>query len=209
MTERYAIAIFNREEEYILKPFLANPPTIDRLVIITGKHIQDDCRYRITSFLGMMNVSAEFSYVEDITNFFQIFFIIRKMCTVYGRPEWVNISCGSGIGMAALAIHAVNENIPMVAYEKDLNKSFVVNVRKLRKINIFDGKYFNLMEDIANGYDTIGKLSEINHIDKSIVSRRLKVLASVDLIERKEEGRKYPFRFHLSEFGKSLLGNSI
>jgi len=204
---RYAIAIFNNEEEYIIKPFLSNPPKVSKLILICNKNSEhEESKERIVDFLNMINVTAEFIYVDDITNFFQTFFTVRGLCMREGPPSWVNISCGSGIGMAALAVHAVKNNISVVAYESNKDKTVIVNLKKLQKINIFDQRYFKLMEDLANGKDTIKQLAESNRIDKSTVSRRLRGLYSMEVINKmSDERRSRPYKFALSEFGKSLL----
>ncbi|MGC8727609.1 MAG: hypothetical protein ACP5RG_06380, partial [Thermoplasmata archaeon] len=149
---------------------------------------------------------VDYVYVGDITNFFQIFLTIRSICNKYGEPEWVNISCGSGIGMAALAVHAVNRNMKMVAYEKDIDKSFMINVKKLQKINVFDPRYYNLIHSIGEGVDTIKKLSELYLINKSTVSRRLNNLILMEIITKKGKGKNgNVYTFSLSDFGRMLL----
>ncbi|MGC8547117.1 MAG: hypothetical protein ACP5MU_05630 [Thermoplasmata archaeon] len=154
----------------------------------------------------MIEVKVDYVYVGDITIFFQIFLTIRSICNKYGEPEWVNISCGSGIGMAALAVHAVNRNIKMVAYEKDIDKSFMINVKKLQKINVFDPRYYNLIYSIGEGVDTIKKLSELYLINKSTVSRRLNNLILMEIITKKGKGKNgIVYTFSLSDFGRMLL----
>jgi predicted transcriptional regulator len=207
MTLKYSIAVLNNDIDYILKPFLSDIPKVDKLIIITSKITDyNNLRNRINLFLDMIGVKVDYVYVGDITNFFQIFLTMRSICIKYGEPEWVNISCGSGIGMAALAVHAVNRNMKMVAYEKDTDKSFIINVKKLQKINVFDPRYYNLIHSIGEGVDTIKKLSELYLINKSTVSRRLNNLMLMEIITRTGKGKNGDvYIFTLSDFGKTLL----
>ena len=207
MTLKYSVAVLNNDIDHILKPFLSDAPKVDKVIIITSK-IKDnnDLKNKIDLFLEMIGVKVDYVYIGDITNFFQIFLTIRSICNKYGEPEWVNISCGSGIGMAALAVHAVNRNLKMVAYEKDIDKSFIINVKKLQKINVFDPRYYNLIRSIGDGIDTIKRLSELYLINKSTVSRRLNNLMLMEIITRNGKGKNgNVYTFALSEFGKMLL----
>ncbi len=207
MENGYAIALFNKEEDYIIKPFLSNVPKIDRLIIIANKDSEhEESKKRLINFLDEINIVSTFVYVNDITNFFQTFFTVRVLCMQEGLPVWVNASCGSGIGMAALAIHAVKHNVKMVVYEKDEDKTAVVDVKKLQKINILDQRYLNIMKDIENGKNTISKLAYANNIDKSLVCRRIKNLISMEIVKKlNEDNRNKPYIYSLTEFGKTLL----
>ncbi len=207
MENGYAIALFNKEEDYIIKPFLSNVPKIDRLIIIANKDSEhEESKKRLINFLDEINIVSTFVYVNDITNFFQTFFTVKVLCMQEGPPVWVNASCGSGIGMAALAIHAVKHNVKMVVYEKDEDKTAVVDVKKLQKINILDQRYLNIMKDIENGKNTISKLAYANNIDKSLVCRRIKNLISMEIVKKlNEDNRNKPYIYSLTEFGKTLL----
>jgi DNA-binding MarR family transcriptional regulator len=207
MENTYAIALFNKEEDYIIKPFLSNVPKIDKLVIISNKNSEyEELKRRMVDFFDVINVVTDFVYVDDITNFFQTFFTVRALCMQEGSPAWVNISCGSGIGMIALAIHALKRDIKMVVYEKESDKTVIVDSKKLQKINIFDPRYFNLLVDIANGKNTISKLAESNNIDKSLVSRRIKNMMEMEIVKKLIDGKgNKPCILTLTEFGKSIL----
>ncbi|MEM0161329.1 MAG: DUF6293 family protein [Thermoplasmata archaeon] len=207
MEKGYAIALFNREEDYIIKPFLSNVPKIDKLIIIANKNSEhEESKRRLINFLDEINIAFKFVYVNDITNFFQTFFTVRALCMQEGPPVWVNASCGSGIGMAALAIHAIKHNVKMVVFEKDEDRTAVVDVKKLQKINILDHRYLNIMKNIANGKNTISKLAYANNIDKSSVSRYIKNLISMEIVKKlNEDNKNKPYIFCLTEFGKTLL----
>jgi predicted transcriptional regulator len=207
MEHRYAITIFNKEGDYIIKPFFSNIPKIDKLIIISNKDSSDGgLKRKLVDFLETVNVTADFVYVDDITNFFQTFFTVKVLCIQEGPPTWVNVSCGSGIGMTALTIHAIKHNIQMIVYEKDSGKTAIVDVKKLQKINIFDPRYLNIIKDIATGKNTITKLAISNDIDKSLVSRRLKNLISIEIVKKLDDEKKIkPCIFSLTEFGKSIL----
>ncbi|MGC8562737.1 MAG: hypothetical protein ACP5NO_06035, partial [Thermoplasmata archaeon] len=168
MESSYAITIFNKEEDYLIKPFLSDVPKVDRLIIILNKNSSyDQLESKIREFLDLVNTKIDLIYVNDITNFFQILFAVKSICAQRGLPSWVNISCGSGIGMAALAIYAVERNISMVIYERETNRTTVVSPKKVYRMDIFDPVYFNLIKDIASGKNTIRQLATSNGIDKS------------------------------------------
>ena len=207
MENKYAIAIFNKEEDYIVKPFFSNIPKIERLIIISNKNsVDEETKRKLIDFLDTVGVVYDFIYLDDITNFFQVYFTVRVLCVKEGQPVWVNASCGSGIGMAALALHAIKHNIKMVLYEKESDKTVLVDIKKLQRINIFDLRYLNTIKEIANGNNTISKLSNSLNIDKSLVFRRLKNLISVEIVKKLDNEKKIkPCIYSLTEFGEFIL----
>ncbi|MCL5680755.1 MAG: hypothetical protein M1515_01735 [Candidatus Thermoplasmatota archaeon] len=203
----YAITILNKVEDYVIKPFLSDIPKVDRLIVILNKNSgYDQPESKIKEFFDLINVKIDLIYVNDVTNFFQIFLLVKSICGQSGSPSWVNISCGSGIGMSALAIFSVNRNIPMVIYEKETDRTIMVSPKKIQKMDIFDPIYVNLIKDIAGGKNTIRQLATSNRIDKSTVSRRLKNLISMEIVDRMDNSR-HAYKFSLSEFGRWFLEN--
>ncbi|MFG1519555.1 MAG: winged helix-turn-helix domain-containing protein [Thermoplasmataceae archaeon] len=207
MTENYGIAILDREGEYIVKPFFSDIPKISKLTVICDLKTEfKDSKSEIIGFLKLTGVKSEFIEIDDVGNFFQIFLVLQKICKSNGTPAWVNISCGSGIGVSALTIHAFNQNILMVVYDKYKDATSVINVKKLKKINIYSRKYISLMKEISINAKTTRELSIQLKITNSATSRRLKKLLSLDVIRRNGSGtRNYPYYYSLTEFGKILL----
>ncbi len=207
MENNYAIAIFNKEEDYIVKPFFSNIPKIEKLIIISDKNSIDDEKKRILlDFLNTVNIKYDFIYLNDITNFFQVYFIVSIISLNEGNPVWVNASCGSGIGMAALTLHAVKNNIKIILYEKESNRTSIVDIKKLQKINLFDLRYLNIIKELNKGNNTISMLAKSLNIDKSVVSRRLANLLSIEIIKKIDNPKKIkPYIFCLTEFGKLIL----
>ncbi len=208
MIEEYGIAILDQEGDYIVKPFFADIPKISKLIIICdSKPEYRNIKQKITDFLKFKNINLEFIEIKDVGNFFQIFLVLQKICKSKNDPIWINISCGSGIGVSALTIHAYNEDIPMVVYDKYLDSTMVINVKKLKKINIYNKRYMQLMREILIKPKTIEQLSVSLNITKSAVSRRLKNLLALGIITRNGTGsRNYPYVHSMNEFGRLLLG---
>ena len=208
MTEEYGIAILDQEGDYIVKPFFSDIPKISKLIIICdAKTEYGNAKQKIIDFLKLKNIKPEFIEIKDVGNFFQIFLVLQKICKSKNDPTWVNISCGSGIGVSALTIHAYNQDILMVVYDKYLNSTIVINVKKLKKIDIYNKRYIQLMREISAKPQSIEKLSVTLNITKSAVSRRLKNLLALGIITRNGAGsRNYPYEHSLNEFGRLLLG---
>lgn len=207
MEENYGIAILDQEGEYIVKPFFSSIPKISKLVVICDPKTEyKDSKREILDFLKLKAIKPEFIEINDVGNFFQIFLVLQKICKTKGTPTWVNISCGSGIGVSALTIHAFNENIPLIVYDRYQDSTVVINVRKLKKVNIYNRRYMSLMKEIAIQGKTIEELSALMNITYSATSRRLKNLLSLDVIMRNGTGtRNYPYVHLLTKFGKLLL----
>ena len=207
MVENFGIAILDQEGEYIVKPFFSNIPKISKLIIICDSKLEyKDSKRKIIDFLKFKGVKPEFIEIKDVGNFFQIFLVLQKICKSKRTPTWVNISCGSGIGVSALTIHAYNENILMVVYDKYQDSTTVINVKKLKKVNIYKGPYMKLMKEMSTNGKTIEELSLSVKITNSATSRRLKNLLSFGLVMRNGAGkRNYPYIHSLTEFGKLFL----
>jgi len=207
MTENYGIAILDREGEYIVKPFFSDIPKIAKLTIICDPKTEyKDSKREVANFLKLSGIKYEFIEVNDVSNFFQIFLVLQKICKSKGTPTWVNISCGSGIGVSALTIHAFNQDIAMVVYDKYLDSTVVINIKRLKKIDIYNRRYMDLMKEIYKNGKTIEELSISLNIAKSTISRRLKNLVALDVVTRNGTGaRNYPYVHTLTEFGKILV----
>ncbi|MCW6169542.1 MAG: hypothetical protein LVQ96_05500 [Thermoplasmatales archaeon] len=207
MVENFGIAILDQEGEYVLKPFFSDIPKISKLIIICDSKIEyNDSKREIINFLKLKAIKSEFIEIKDVGNFFQIFLVLQKICKYKNKPTWVNISCGSGIGVSALTIHAYNEDILMIVYDKYKDSTTVINVKKLKKVNIYKGPYMKLMKEMSTNGKTIEELSISLNITNSATSRRLKNLLLFGLIIRNGTGkRNYPYVHFLTEFGKLFL----
>ncbi|BAB59611.1 hypothetical protein [Thermoplasma volcanium GSS1] len=207
MLENYGIAILEREGEYIIKPFFSGIPKISTLSIIYDRNLEyEQARKEILDFLKLSGIKTEFVGIGDVNNFFQVFLILQKICKTKGIPRWINVSCGSGLGVSALTIHAFKQNIPMVIYDKYIDKTVMIEAKRLKKINIYNNKYITLIREISKDPKTIKDLSRSLKIDTSTISRRLKSLLSLDMIMRLGKGtRNYPYLYKLNDFGKILL----
>jgi predicted transcriptional regulator len=208
MSEEYGIAILDQEGDYIVKPFFSDIPKITKLIIICdAKTEYKNAKQKISDFLKLKNITPEFVEIKDVGNFFQIFLVLQKICKSKSDPTWVNISCGSGIGVSALTIHAYNQDILMIVYDKYRNSTAVINVKKLKKIDIYNKRYIQIMREISVKAKTIEELSVSFNITNSAVSRRLKNLLALGILTRNGMGtRNYPFVYSLNEFGRLLLG---
>ena len=208
MSEEYGIAILDQEGDYIVKPFFSDIPKISKLIIICdAKTEYKNAKQKISDFLRLKNIKPEFVEIKDVSNFFQIFLVLQKICKTKSDPTWVNISCGSGIGVSALTIHAYNQDILMVVYDKYMDSTAVINVKKLKKIDIYNKRYIQIMREISTKAKTIEELSVSLNITDSAVSRRLKNLLALGIVTRNGIGtRNYPFVHSLNEFGRLLLG---
>ncbi len=207
MTDEYGIAILDQEGDYIVKPFFSDIPKISKLIIICDSKTEyGNAKQRITDFLKLKGIKSEFIEIKDVGNFFQIFLVLQKICKARKDPSWVNISCGSGIGVSALTIHAYNQDILMVVYDKYLDSTVVISVKKLKKIDIYNKRYIQIMKEISIKPKTIEELSVSLNITKSAVSRRLKNLLALGIITRNGTGsRNYPYTHSMNEFGRLLL----
>jgi hypothetical protein len=208
MSEEYGIAILDQEGDYIVKPFFSGIPKISKLIIICdAKTEYKNAKQKISDFLKLKDITPEFVEIKDVGNFFQIFLVLQKICKSKSDPTWVNISCGSGIGVSALTIHAYNQDILMIVYDKYRDSTAVINVKKLKKIDIYNKRYIQIMREISVKAKTIEELSISLNITNSAVSRRLKNLLALGILTRNGMGtRNYPFVYSLNEFGRLLLG---
>lgn len=207
MNENYGIAILNKDGKHIIRPFFANIPKISKLVVISGpKSNNEEATYEVIDFLESINVKFEFIRISDIEDFLEIFLVIQKVCKSKGAPTWVNVSCGSGIGVSALTIHACSKRIPLVVHDNLSSRTAVIDIKKIKSMKIYDQNFVNIIESLSAGNKTIFELARAINLEKSTISRRLNELISLGLIIRKGSGSKNnPYTHMLSEFGKLML----
>ncbi len=206
MNISYGLAILDLNPSVITKPFLENIPKISKLFIIgSQKEKYFSSLNSIQNFLISINIDYEFINIDDITDFFEIYLTLEKICEKYGIPEWVNVSSNQGIGISAFAVHGYIKNTPLILYDKEKDTTIFTTIKKLKKIRIYKNKYFDIIEELKTGEKTIKDLSNKIGISKSAMSRRLKNMKILNIVKLRGSGRgKTPYKYSLTSFGKKL-----
>ena len=69
--------------------------------------------------------------IKDVFDFFEIYTAIEKLISENGDPLWINVTSGPGIAIAAMALVSAEKGIPLVAYDKELDRTVIVETEEL------------------------------------------------------------------------------
>ncbi|CAC11816.1 hypothetical protein [Thermoplasma acidophilum] len=206
MIGSYALSILD-EAEVLVDLLTGGAPKVNKIFLITSsRRKRPDYYGELESCLKEMDLNLEIITVDDVSNFFEVYLILEKICELEGTPKWVNVGSGHGIMLSALAVHAFIKDALLVAFDKEEKKVIVTDIKKLKRIKIYQKRYFELISELGEGEKTITELSKIFNLSRSAMSRRLKHMETLNIVVRKGTGRSnIPYVFKLTELGRKLL----
>ncbi|MGC8608467.1 MAG: winged helix-turn-helix domain-containing protein [Thermoplasmata archaeon] len=207
MIGSYALSLSEGDNRLLIDIFLNGAPKVEKLFLISSskrqKSVYDD---EIIKFSEEFGIRLNTVTVDDISNFFEIYLILEKICELEGTPSWINITSGSGTGLSALTVHAFLKDAPLVMYDKEVRKVIITNINKLKRIKIYQKRYFELISELGRNEKSLNELSKIFMLSRSAMSRRLRHMEMLNIVVRKGTGRtNFPYVYRLTEFGKKLL----
>lgn len=203
----YGLSFVGFRADLIIKPFVRNTPLIGRMMLVsTADEKAIKATNDVKRFLTSIDVPYEVILINDAYNFFELYFMFEKIYYDYGRPKWVNVSAGPGIGIIALSMIAVLHNILMVSYDVQRDNVILTDVSQLKKLDFYKNKYFSILERIGSGKETLSELAKEFNTSKSSMSRRLKNLREFNVVTTSGSGKGYSkMTYELTDFGNVLL----
>jgi DNA-binding HxlR family transcriptional regulator len=206
----YGITIAGHRTNIIVKPFIySNVKVVKTVVIITDR----DPEAHKTSMsaadeLKEYGVETEIILIDNIFNFQKMFYVAKKILRERGKPNWINVTAGPGIAIAALI--SVFSRSNLVYFKEGIINSEVISVETENIVKGFGKieKMMPLLEYInKEGYVEFNTLSSaFKAISKATLSRMLTLLKDSGLIESKGAGRGGQRKqYYISSLGKNIL----
>ncbi len=188
---RYSIAISGFQSELIIKPFLRVRNPLDELVlIITNNPKSLETADAVKRVLAFNNVECTLLPVTDIFNFFEVFVNLEILFEKKGKPKWINVSAGPGIAISSLTFFSITHNIPVVFYNRENDKTSLVDISKSKDLFRNARKNLNILKLIEKNPLFLEEISNKLGLSKSTISRRVSLLREAYLVQTTVINRK-------------------
>ena len=210
MSLDYGVSFVGFRSDLVIKPFLHDIPHIQKLILIssTNEKARNSIE-QVKRFLASIGIEYEVKLVKDVFDFFEIYFLFEKLCSMHGDPKWINVSAGPGAGTSALAINATMHEIMLISYDAERDRLVVTDIRRLKRLKQFKNKYLQIIEELRHEEMTLTELSSRFEMSKSAMSRRLKNLRDLNVVKTEGVGRGASrMKYKLSEFGMLISSDS-
>jgi CRISPR locus-related DNA-binding protein len=201
---KYSIAISGFQSELIIKPFLRVRNPIDELILIVTNNSKSlETADAVKKLLAFNNVECTLLSVSDIFNFFEVLVNLEILLERKGRPKWINVSAGPGIAISSLTFFSITHNIPVVFYNRESDKTSMVDISKSKDLFRNAKKNLNILKLIEENPLSLGEISEKLGLSKPTISRRISLLREAYLVEPVVKNRKMTVK--ITETSRKLL----
>lgn len=188
---RYSIAISGFQSELIIKPFLRVRNPLDELVLIVTNNPKSlETADAVKRVLAFNNVECTLLPVSDIFNFFEVFVNLEILFEKKGKPKWINVSAGPGIAISSLTFFSITHNIPVVFYNRENDKTSIVDISKSKDLFRNARKNLNILKLIEKNPLFLEEISNKLGLSKSTISRRVSLLREAYLVQTTVINRK-------------------
>ena len=188
---RYSIAISGFQSELIIKPFLRVRNPLDELVLIVTNNPKSlETADAVKRVLAFNNVECTLLPVTDIFNFFEVFVNLEILFEKKGKPKWINVSAGPGIAISSLTFFSITHNIPVVFYNRENDKTSMVDISKSKDLFRNARKNLNILKLIEKNPLFLEEISNKLGLSKSTISRRVSLLREAYLVQTTVINRK-------------------
>lgn len=188
---RYSIAISGFQSELIIKPFLRVRNPLDELVLIVTNNPKSlETADAVKRVLAFNNVECTLLPVSDIFNFFEVFVNLEILFEKKGKPKWINVSAGPGIAISSLTFFSITHNIPVVFYNRENDKTSLVDISKSKDLFRNARKNLNILKLIEKNPLFLEEISNKLGLSKSTISRRVSLLREAYLVQTTVINRK-------------------
>ena len=186
----YAISISGFNHELVIRPFISIPVHLDFFVMLTTDNEKSGhtCK-KVKEFLSFAKVETVIRRIVNIYDFYEVYIALELIKMEYGLPDWINVSAGPGIAISALTFFALNNQIPVVSFSVDQNKTSIVDVSNSKNMLKYLENGINILEALSSGEKSLTELSKALQASKSTVSRNVSKLEKVSLVKTRISGR--------------------
>jgi DNA-binding transcriptional ArsR family regulator len=210
----YGVTLVGHKTDLIVKPFIySNVKVVRKVVMLTDNDPEAIKTAKMASDeLAKYGVNSNTIQVGDMFNFQRIFFTARRISRNDGNPEWINITAGPGIAIAAL-ITAFNDSNLIYFKENDPGRGvIVINIKEVipgfKKITELLPVIDYALKKKSFEFDELA--SQFKPVSKATLSRRLSLLRRAGFIESIGAGRgRKRKRYFVTDLGEYISATEL
>ncbi|MBE0524125.1 MAG: hypothetical protein IBX40_07325 [Methanosarcinales archaeon] len=206
----YAVAVAGFNPELIIKPLYGSTRGIKKVVLLHTIHEKSiETVSAVKQTAAALGIKTQEIIIKDVFDFFEIYTTIEKLISDNGNPLWINVTSGPGIAIAAMALISAEKGIPLVAYDKELDRTVTINTKELAEYYHINKRYKKTLAKLLEKEEwTLEELA--GELNKSIssISRQVNQLKNAKLIMniKGSGGPNSPYEFSLTSRAHGLLG---
>lgn len=200
----YSLALCGFKPENITSPFASLiPPVESFFALVSSDPRSIDTYKRVKAVMEGLNITTFKVHIDNVFNFFEVMVSLEGIRKEHGKPRWINVTAGPGIAISSLTLFSIENNIPVVFYNENDRITRMVNLSGSK--GMFKHAYDNkeLLKLLWSGSMTIDELSGRIGVSKSTISRRLRLLKTISIVN--SENVKKKMHVSLTETGRKII----
>lgn len=206
----YAIAIAGFNPELVIRPLYGGFQGTKKLVLLHTVHEKSlETLSAVKQTSAAIGIKTQEIIIKDVFDFFEIYATIEKLISDNGDPIWINVTSGPGIAIAAMALISVEKSIPLVAYDKELDRIVTIKTEELSQYYHIKRRYEKTLNKLLEKEEwTLEELADGLKKSTSSISRQVAKLKNAKLIIniKGSGGPNSPYKFRLTPRAQGLLG---
>jgi hypothetical protein len=206
----YAIAVAGFNPELIIRPLYGSTRGIKKVILLYTIHEKSiETVSAVKQTAAALGIKTQEIIIKDVFDFFEIYTAIEKLISDNGNPLWINVTSGPGIAIAAMALISAEKGIPLVAYDKELDRTVIVETEELKQYYHIKKRYKKTLTKLLEKEDwTLEELEGGLYRSVSSTSRQVTQLRNAKLITniKGSGGPNSPYKFRLTPRAHGLLG---
>ncbi|VVB54921.1 Uncharacterised protein [uncultured archaeon] len=206
----YAVAIAGFNPELVIRPLYGGFQGTKKLVLLRTVHEKSlETVFAVNRTCEAIGIKTQEIIINDVFDFFEIYATIEKLISENGIPIWLNVTSGPGIAIAAMALISVEKSIPLVAYDKELDRIVTIKTEELAQYYHIKKRYEKTLTKLLDKEEwTLEELADALNKSVSSISRQVTQLKNAKLIKnvKGSGGPNSPYNFTLTSRAYGLLG---
>ncbi|HWQ96412.1 MAG TPA: DUF6293 family protein [Candidatus Methylomirabilis sp.] len=205
----YAIAVAGFNPELIIRPLYGSSRGIKKVVLLHTIHEKSmETVSAVKQTAAALGIKTQEIIIKDVFDFFEIYTAIEMLISDNGNPLWINVTSGPGIAIAAMALISAEKGIPLVAYDKELDRTVIVETEELAQYYHIKKRYNKTLNKLFEKDEwSLEELADELNKSVSSISRQITQLKKAKLIYniKGSGGPNSPYKFSLSSRAHELL----
>lgn len=206
----YAVAVAGFNPELVIRPLYGGIHGTKILVLLHTTHEKSlETVSAVSKTSAAIGIKTKEIIIKDVFDFFEIYATIEKLISGNGIPIWINVTSGPGIAIAAMALISAEKGIPLVAYDKELDRTVTIETGELAQYYHIKKRYEKTLNKLLEKEEwTLEELADGLNRSVSSISRQVTQLKNAKLLKnvKGSGGPHSPYKFTLTLRARGLLG---